>query len=218
MASGLHFTSAPSGQEISQSYPILRCDAEQKYKLAGFVLSSRIYGVEVHYVGRSVPCMKHTGDCAWCNLKRATRWVGYAPCVCHNRQRLFIMELTPGVMPSILTYHEQFGSLRGCMVHLSRRNPRPNARLDINILAAGAVLAPGDLPPAFDIEAALAKIFGLDSEGKDPTQPKTGTDPDAGAAQIADRITAASMARAAASDATAGDEDFLEPDYFDAGE
>ncbi len=215
MASGLHFSDAPSGQHVSRSYPILRCDAEQKYKLAGFILSDRIYGVDVHYVGRSVPCMQHTGECAWCKLGRPTRWVGYAPCACHNRQKLFILELTPGVMPSVIEYQKQFGSLRGCMVHLSRRNPRPNARLDISILAAGAVLAPGDLPAAFDIEAALAKIFGLDANGKDPTQPKIAKGPDAAAAQVFDRITESSIARAAAFDAAVDVEDLIDEDDLD---
>ncbi len=218
MAFHLQFSEAPSGEEVSRSYQILRCDAEQKYKLAGFILSPRIYGVDVHYVGRSVPCMQHTGDCAWCKLGRPTRWVGYAPCADHNRQKLFIMEFTPGVMPSLVEYQKQFGSLRGAMVHLSRRHPRPNARLDINVLAAGAVLAPGDLPPMFDIEAALAKIFGLDAEGKDPTQPKIAKEPDAAAAKIADRITASLLGKKAASDAADGYKDLLETDYFDPSE
>ena len=161
MAGLLQFSERPNAGDTKRSYPILRCDPEQKYRVAGFILSPRIFGVNVHFVGKSVPCSAPKEACTWCDAGRPLRWVGYAPACDLDRHKMFLFEFTPGVMPVFEAFLTMHDSLRGAFVNLSRRKPRPNSRLDAVIQPAGKYLAPGDLPPAFDVEEVLERIYGL---------------------------------------------------------
>ncbi len=186
----LQFSARPNAGDTKRSYPIVRCDSEQKYRVAGFILDPQIYGVNVHYVGKSVPCSAPREACTWCDAGRPLRWVGYAAACDLDRHKLFLMEFTPGVMPVFEAYQRQNPSLRGAFVNLTRRKPRSNSRLEATIQPAGRYLAPGDLPAAFDVEEVLERIYGLTA----PTEPEK-VNPTAARA-AADGLTASALARA----------------------
>jgi len=166
MTEKIHFIPRPTEREAKQNYAILRANREQKFRLRFFCLSDDILGLEIHYAGRSIPCTSYLGSCKWCDLGRAKRWVGYIPACCEKRQNLFLAEVTPGVVPAIDRYVQQFGSLRGAYITLSRPTMRDNGRLDAIIQPLGSTLAPGDLPLCFDAVPVLAKIFGIDDVRK----------------------------------------------------
>lgn len=190
----LQFTERPDAGDSQRSYPILRCDAEQKYRLSGFILSTHIFGVNVHYVGKSVPCAQPKASCTWCDAGRPLRWVGYAPACDLDRHKMFLFEFTPGVMPAFEAFLTMHDGLRGCYVNLTRRKPRPNARLEVAIQPAGKYVQPGDLPTAFDVESVLERIYGLTGD------PDSNLSTPGNAALVFDRMTESTLARAGLAD------------------
>jgi len=171
MTSTIRFVPRPRTEEMQRNYPIIRCDRASKFKLAFYCLSNDVAGLEIHYAGKSVPCTSHLGDCKWCALGRQTRWVGYVPATDHARQRLFLAELTPGVMPVVETFLERFQTLRASYFTLSRPSMRDTGRIDLSIMPPTSGAAPGELPAPFDVSGILAKIFGV-AKQPDAVAPK----------------------------------------------
>jgi len=165
MVENIRFVPRPRAEETRRNYPIIRCDRASKFSLKFYCLSNDVAGLEIHYAGKSVPCTQHLGDCPWCALDRPTRWVGYVPATDHARQRLFLAELTPGVMPIVEAHIERFQTLRASYFTLSRPSMRDTGRVDLTILPPTAAMATGDLPRPFDVVQILEKIFGVADTG-----------------------------------------------------
>lgn len=145
--------------------PIVRCDATARYNLKCLVLSEDVFGVEVHYAGRTVPCPGADRGCRYCEIDRPTRWVGYVAATdTVARQKRWLVELTAGVMGEVDAWHKSNGTLRGLWAELTRPSHRPTGRLQIELKRLAVVL-PEELPKPFDVRAALARIWKGSLEG-----------------------------------------------------
>lgn len=149
--------------------PIVRCNAKNNYRVRAVIVSSQHYGTNTHYSGRTVPCLAPVRPCKFCDDKRAVRWLGYVHATDPvYRVKRFLLELTPGVVPTIQRYVDQFGTLRNSYVELTRSTPHPTARLQIE-LTPHAGCTPGELPVEGNIADDLWRLWNgsLGSAGGD---------------------------------------------------
>ncbi len=161
MTDAIPFCDPPSSQDRGPRYLIVRCDKTERYHVPFFCLSDRVFGFNVHYVGRSVICGLEDGPCDWCAKGRAKRWVGYVAAMDESKQKRFLVELTAGVMDDVRRYRKTWQTLRGHFVTLTRPSHRPTAKLRIDFAGHGKYLPEGDCPKSFDVSSSLALIYGL---------------------------------------------------------
>lgn len=165
----------PGDGERRRSYPIVRCDASERYRLQFYCLSESVTGFSVHYQGRSHICTQPFGACALCDQNRPVRWVGYVAATDLHRQKLFLVELTSGVMPVATAFKNQHGTLRPSYWILSRPSSRPTGRLSLAIENLPSYLKPADMPPVFDVAETISKIYSwFDPRSEDPPDEKNG--------------------------------------------
>lgn len=143
------------------NYPIVRCNRPERFKVAFYSLSTDVWGEEVHWGGKSHICTMPDKPCSRCDGGHKTRWYGYLAATNYDRTKLFIVELTPGIMPTVEAYFDRWGSLRGAYLTLTRPSHKDQGRLEIDILRNDVAVSPNDLPPAFDLQKVLHKIYGL---------------------------------------------------------
>lgn len=183
MQSDIPNVPCPQDDEQRVSYPIVRCDQSERFKLEFWSLSKNIHGFYVHYAGRSKICTKPFGHCDLCDAGKPNRWVGYLSATDLHRQKRFLVELTPGVMGVVSNYLEQYETLRAGWFTLTRPSQRPTGKLALMIAHCPHGLNPSDLPPAFDMAPVLGKIYGWFDprtdriEDFDDDQPETLTMP-----------------------------------------
>lgn len=160
----------PRTDQIRVNYPIVRCNRSERFCVRALVLSSDVFGVEIHYAGRSHVCTAHVGSCRLCDDGKPTRWVGYVAATSLDLNSLFLLEFTPGVMPDVDQHVKQWKSLRGCWCELTRPSQRDTGRLCIRLNQPFLACKPGELPAPFDLEQTLAKIYGVpqDDEAEKP--------------------------------------------------
>ncbi len=139
-------------------------------------------GVWLHWLGaRSLPCTGR-GDCPHCAnanpAVNALRWKGYAPALRWD----FIPggEGKQGWIPCVLEITENVKDvlagleLAGQVVELKRPRGRPNARVEASLIDRPAN-AP--LPPPFDVEPILMKLWGLHRRRSPIAEPLGPDDP-----------------------------------------
>jgi len=160
-------TPPPDGP-VRPSVPIVRCGPGSQYRVRALVLSEEVHGFNTHYSGRTVPCLDSTGECELCEQRRAIRWLGYVHATDPiHRVKRFLLEFTPGVMPDIQRYVDQYRTLRGAWVELTRAKAHPTSRLVVNLVPFREC-PPGELPVAGDVRQDLWRIWsGSFSERKD---------------------------------------------------
>lgn len=161
MTHTLPFCDPPSSNDRGPSFSIVRCNKAERYQVPFYCLSDNVFGFNVHYIGRSVLCNKALGECEFCKENRAIRWVGYLAATNETRQKLFLVEITAGVMPDIRRYRKTWTSLRGHFVTLSRPSMRPTGKLSIDFAGHGKFLPDATCPKSFNVPSALARIYGL---------------------------------------------------------
>ena len=96
MSDAIPFCDPPAAKDRGPRYLIVRCDKDERYHVPFFCLSRRVFGFNVHYLGRSVICNAALGSCEWCDAGKATRWVGYLAAMDEVKQKRFLVEVPPG--------------------------------------------------------------------------------------------------------------------------
>jgi len=128
--------------------------------LTAIVLSDDVLGVNLHWMGRSVPC---TGDahCPGCTAEKPspTRWEGYLGIWYPRTNGVAITPITAGAVSTLDTFRAQHGTLRGAEITCSRTGLKSNAPLNVS-LKRGDVPAL-HLPPEPDVAAILRHVWKL---------------------------------------------------------
>ena len=151
----------PDLEGMKDNAMIVRCDRGNGFKVNALCLSDRPFGTETHFMSRTIPCTGKENGCQGCAIGRRTAWVGYFAATNHDRTRRFLIEVTPNCMIVVKRWLDLHGSMRGAWCTLERRSKRDTGRVSMSIAPNGLGLAPADIPEAFDVQAALRKIWGL---------------------------------------------------------
>lgn len=161
MTSMLTSCPAPAPSDRGPSFDIVRCNAKQRYMLRFLCLSDEVFGLKVHFAGKSSVCLAPDFPCEMCAAEKAWRWVGYLAATDHLHHKKFIVEVTAGVMPDVNRYRELWPTLRGREITLTRPSCKPTGRLKIEF-GTEARTTPSKLCPApFNLVAVLEKIYGV---------------------------------------------------------
>lgn len=161
MSSTLISCPAPAPSDRGPSFPIARCNALQRFQLRFTCLSDDVFGLKVHFAGKSNVCLAPAFPCEFCKDEKPWRWVGYlaaADALCHKQ---FLVELTAGVMPDVNRYRELWPTLRGREITLSRPSMKPTGRLKIDFGSEARTAPSSKIPPPFNVIAVLEKIYGV---------------------------------------------------------
>jgi hypothetical protein len=152
-------TSVPPSPSRRPSVDVVRCGPSTNYQVRALIVSTEVFGCEVHYAGRTVPCLAPGRPCKWCDAKRAKRWVGYVHATDPiHRVKRFLLELTAGVMPDLQRYVDLHDTLRNAYVVLTRTTNHPTARLRIDVQPHRAS-GPGELPIAGSVAQDLWRMW-----------------------------------------------------------
>lgn len=133
--------------------------------LTGIITSHDVLGVELHWLGRSVPHVEPRSLCEGCKAERPRRWEGYVSVWNPRTNAQFLVALTPGVMPTVEHYLELHGTLRGAAIALARPGGKPTSRCTLDLERADAPEAQLPKPP--DIAHTLAHVWGIDKSHAD---------------------------------------------------
>lgn len=151
----------PDLDRMRTNVPIVRCDRSNHFKLGFLCLSPKVVGTEVHFAGKTVPCLAPDEPCQWCEAGRRLAWVGYVSGTDQARTKNFLVEFTPGAMQDVAPFAERFHTLRGAWIQLTRPSRRDTGRVVAELQRNALGLAPSDLPRPCDVRSALEKIWGL---------------------------------------------------------
>lgn len=125
------------------------------------VLSQSVLGVYTHHFNRRTrPCLGNRETCEGCDLRYDRRWKGYLACWDRSKGRLELVEITQEAFLRCPPFHTEEGKLRGLVLRLARAGASKNARVVATLQKA--TWPPGALPPAFDIKAALERVWFTD--------------------------------------------------------
>lgn len=149
-------------------YPIYSPTTDRD--VAVVVLSQDVTGVYVHYYNhRTRPCLASRDLCEGCDLRYPRRWKGYLACWDKSRGRLCLAQLTQEAFLRTAGLHALRGKLRGCVLRLTRAGASRNSR--VNAQVKPVTWEEGLLPPAFDVKAALERIWFTEPlESQAPSQ------------------------------------------------
>lgn len=140
--------------------PITRCDQKNGQTVDALILSQQIHGASTHFIGRTIRCTAMEGDCLACRQRKPRRWTGYLAAYDCRRHRLCLLEVTNSTAAELETRSEPYATMRNIWVRLKRKNGQSNGKVDVENLE---MLKPEDAkktPPAFDVAAALEKLWG----------------------------------------------------------
>ena len=152
----LQFHEQPPLEPTRYAMRLVRTPARKALQL--LVTSDNLLGCWTHfYAGRTVPC---TGDtCEACLAGASSRWHGYLSAIEGKSREHILFELTALAAESFAAYRLKHGTLRGCHVTASRVNPRPNARVHLELKPHD--LSTIDLPPSANLTAVLCHLWGI---------------------------------------------------------
>jgi hypothetical protein len=147
-------TQAPPADQLRAAYRIIRTPTGGTLDM--IVLSEAIYGVDCHYYqGRTRP---HTSPtCEPCDIGVPYRWQGYIAVMMCRLRDLALFEFTAASAAPLVEYFETNHTLRGVALKASRVNPRPNARVILQVTRGDLGLYAA--PPAPDVPEILARIW-----------------------------------------------------------
>lgn len=167
-----------------KSYDIMSARAGEERR--AIILSERVLRCNCHFCeNQSKPCL-NTPGCPWCQDRWPKREKGYLCGINLRTGRQVIIELTTGAWegcPQLLKGEE---SLRGKVLSLTRRGSVRNSPVVARIDTNHRPILGKDLPPAFDLRAALFTLWEV-VDGSQPSrsaeevwdgsEPRSGSDP-----------------------------------------
>lgn len=137
--------------------PIIRAKLNTHCQV--WVCSSRLLGVETHYIDkRTVPHELPDEVCPWCNPRpRQIRWVGYLCAQWPRTGNVVIVEVT-AFAESMCPLLRELPTLRGVLAKLVRHGPRTNGKVTIEVRTDAA--PPADLATEWDLRPHLERVWG----------------------------------------------------------
>jgi len=122
------------------------------------ILGACLHGVFTHfYENQSRPCISPADACEGCIAGRNRRWKGFLAVWDRAKGRLALAEITQEAYLRCPAFESYKGALRGKTLRLVRAGTANNARVTATIaMYAGP---PGSLPPAFNVQSALERIW-----------------------------------------------------------
>lgn len=151
----------PDEAEIKSWCKLIRPGPKAGWSIPCLILSDWVFEVRTHYAGRTVPCLVRERRCEHCEAGRADRWAGYLAVVRPKGLGPAILELTPGCIKPIQEWCTTHGNLRGCEMVIAREKNKANAAVEITYLSRRPLENGTELQPAFDIKAALWRIWQI---------------------------------------------------------
>jgi len=161
MSNPLKNRQPPAPSETVPRIPLIRCNAEQKYQVRFVCLSDWVFGLNLHYAGKSIVCFAPEEPCEHCDKHKKVEWKGYLCATDMRLEKEFLVEITAGVMTEVCRFLELWKTLRGKCITLTREGNIPNGRLQIDLGGPSRMHAPEACPPKFDLPALLKKIYKL---------------------------------------------------------
>ena len=144
--------------DINEDYRwrIRRVKAGERLKL--MILSTDIFGVEMHYWGgNSMPCMLK--NCPACKAGNESRWYGYVLAVETSKRKHVIWEMTPPAVPPLDDAFKQYKTMRGLLVIAWRFNDKDKGRIETEV--KGITVPDDTCSEAFTVWDPLARIWRL---------------------------------------------------------
>jgi len=146
--------SRPDSRDATTPFKLFRVPAKGIWTF--YILSKEVIGVRVHFFkGRTTP--HGTPVCDACEAGIEARWRGYIAAANKHDYHRGMIELTAGPAQQLIERLDRQEIIRGLVIQLSRPGGRPNSRIQIDIRPAD--IDPSKLPPAFDVQATLMKIW-----------------------------------------------------------
>jgi len=159
----------PDGPAPPRRYEITRPGPSGSLK--GIILSDAVTYVKTHwYRGRTRP---HTKPwCAACEAKTPFRWHAYFFKLDRSAREITLVQLTDLTRGQFKRYAAEYGSMRGCIIQMSRKRPEKNGQVIVRITRGD--WSPNELPACPDLNVQLSRIWsrGFDLEASfDPNGP-----------------------------------------------
>lgn len=151
------FQQEPPKRKEANNMSIQRTAA--RGKSGGYILSAKMFGLPIHFYGRSVPCTQHA-TCPICAKKNEPRWTGYLPVWVPGAIKPQLLELPTAAAEYVAMYQAKFATLRGRMIKTSRPRGRANSKLLVEI--TNPTNEGLSLPPVPLVREALCLIWQLD--------------------------------------------------------
>lgn len=146
-----------------KSYDVFSAKAGQERR--SVILSARVLRCNCHFAeNASKPCL-NTPGCPWCNERWPKREKGYLCGLNLFNGRLVLIELTTGAWESCPTLLNHSSPLRGSVIRLTRRGKANNSPVCASLEPMPSRMKEGDLPPAWDLRAALFTLWEVE-DGK----------------------------------------------------
>jgi len=159
-------TAWPDESAIKSWCKLIRPGQKHGWKLKCLILSDWVYEQITHYAGRTVPCLKQERRCIYCEEGRADRWTGYLAVLRDGALGPALLELTPGCTRPLTDWCAKEGSLRAVQICIEREKGNSHAAVEITDLKRWEPRSGTTLMPAFDVKAALWRIWQIKKQEK----------------------------------------------------
>lgn len=128
------------------------------------VLSESVWEYYTHWVdNRTEPCIEPASECPGCKYKWNRRWKGYVAALIPSNRRLCLVEISKDAARNCPMLTSGKVNLRGGELTLKRSGEHKRSPVRAEFKSA---VAARDLPPEFDVDAALCRIWnGEDDRG-----------------------------------------------------
>jgi hypothetical protein len=130
------------------------------------ILADDVFRGTTHFIAearRHVPCSGDPQSCHYCKNGIGKRRKGYVAAITTSSRIKFVLELTDKALNSLEGEYNTRGTLRGLRIRVERKANRQGVRTRhaaVLVTVEGSE-EPDTLPPAFQEEPHLAKMWGL---------------------------------------------------------
>lgn len=155
------FTPTPPPRKIAQHIDLVRCGPKS---LGPYLVTSREFGGTQVFWLRGRSCPHSDQQCEGCELKLRHNWYGWLSCWNAEKRCNIIVEVTDRCAEAINQYITDYGSIRGAMLTLSRKNGKFNGPLSITLVPSA--LKPADIPEPCDVQQHLDDLWDAPSESE----------------------------------------------------
>lgn len=144
---------------------LVRCPPTSTAPL--LITADMVIGTQIYWMGgRSCPHYEASPEqtaqgihveCPGCDAGKHHRFVGWLTCFDERKLQHVILEVSHNASEQIGTYRNQFGTLRGSRIVLSRKNGRFNGTMTATLCQSGLPIAA--IPIAFDLVEQLEFLW-----------------------------------------------------------
>lgn len=150
------FQMEPPARKEAHALEILRTQA--RGKVGGYILSATMFGLPIHFYGRSIPCTQHP-SCPICAKGNVPRWTGYLPTWLPGDVKPRLLELPTSAAERVRDFQKKYGRLRGKLIKCTRPRGHTNSRIKVDIFSPNIEAL--SLPPVPEVREALCLIWRL---------------------------------------------------------